>query len=145
MRWFSSIDYNISRRETMHIHHVAIWVWDLEGQRAFYEKHFAMHAGPKYANSRTGFQSYFLSFESGAQIELMSRGDITERGVEPPAEAIGYAHLSISVGSPEAVDALTARLEQDRVTVVSQPRRTGDGYYEAVILDPEGNRVEIVA
>lgn len=27
----------------------------------------------------------------------------------------------------------------------STPRRTGDGYYEAVLLDPEGNRVEIVA
>jgi lactoylglutathione lyase len=129
----------------MHIHHIAIWARDLEGQRAFYEEHFGMRAGPKYENPRTGFQSYFLSFESGAQIEIMSRGDITEGGVEPPAEAIGYAHLSISVGSAEAVDALTARLEQAGVTVAGQPRRTGDGYYEAVIQDPEGNRVEIVA
>ncbi len=129
----------------MHIHHIAIWARDLEGQRAFYEKHFSMRAGAKYTNPRTGFQSYFLSFETGAQIEMMSRGDIAARGVEPPAEATGYAHLSISVGSPEAVDALIARLEQAGVTVASQPRRTGDGYYEAVILDPEGNRVEIVS
>lgn len=129
----------------MHIHHIAIWAQDLEAQRAFYEKHFSMRAGPKYTNPRTGFQSYFLSFESGAQIEMMSRGDIAGRVVEPPAEAIGYAHLSISVGSPEAVDALTGRLEQSGVTVIGQPRRTGDGYYEAVIFDPEGNRVEIVA
>jgi lactoylglutathione lyase len=78
----------------MHIHHIAIWARDLERQRAFYEKHFSMLSGPKYTNPRTGFQSYFLSFESGAQIEMMSRDDIANRGVEPPAEVIGYAHPS---------------------------------------------------
>jgi lactoylglutathione lyase len=129
----------------MHIHHIAIWAKDLESQRAFYEKYFSMRAGPKYTNPRTGYQSYFLSFESGAQIEMMSRGDIAGRAVDPPAETIGYAHLSISVGSPETVDALTARLEKSGVTIIGRPRRTGDGYYESVILDPEGNRVEIVA
>ena len=25
----------------------------------------------------------------------------------------------------------------------SEPRRTGDGYYESVIIDPDGNRIEI--
>jgi lactoylglutathione lyase len=31
----------------------------------------------------------------------------------------------------------------DGFQVVGQPRLTGDGYYEAVVLDPEGNVVEI--
>jgi lactoylglutathione lyase len=29
--------------------------------------------------------------------------------------------------------------------VLDGPRRTGDGYYESVVLDPDGNRVEIAA
>jgi len=28
--------------------------------------------------------------------------------------------------------------------VISEPRTTGDGYYESVVLDPDGNRVEIM-
>jgi lactoylglutathione lyase len=31
----------------------------------------------------------------------------------------------------------------DGYKCVSDPRRTGDGYFESVVLDPEGNRVEI--
>jgi lactoylglutathione lyase len=31
------------------------------------------------------------------------------------------------------------------VAVLDGPRRTGDGYYESVVLDPEGNRIEITA
>ncbi|MCG8321263.1 MAG: hypothetical protein MI921_17300 [Cytophagales bacterium] len=28
---------------------------------------------------------------------------------------------------------------------MGEPRRTGDGYYESIILDPEGSRIETVA
>jgi lactoylglutathione lyase len=41
------------------------------------------------------------------------------------------------------VDALTERLVNDGHRVLDGPRRTGDGYYESVAQDPEGNRVEI--
>jgi catechol-2,3-dioxygenase len=58
-------------------------------------------------------------------------------------ERAGYAHLAVSVGSPAAVDALTARLRADGYPVLSGPRTTGDGYYESVVADPDGNRVEI--
>jgi len=36
--------------------------------------------------------------------------------------------------------------EQARLnnTLLSDPRMTGDGYYEAVIADPDGNRIELV-
>ena len=43
------------------------------------------------------------------------------------------------------VDELTLRLENDGYPVLDGSRRTGDGYYESVALDPEGNRIEITA
>ena len=36
-------------------------------------------------------------------------------------------------------------LGDDGNTILDGPRRTGDGYYESLILDPDGNRVEITA
>jgi lactoylglutathione lyase len=59
------------------------------------------------------------------------------------ADVGGYAHLAVSVGSEAAVDALAARLVADGVPLLSGPRRTGDGYYEAVVADPDGNAVEV--
>jgi lactoylglutathione lyase len=56
-----------------------------------------------------------------------------------PGEELGLrAHLAFSLGSREAVRALAAELG-----AVDGPRTTGDGYYEAVVLDPDGNRVEL--
>jgi lactoylglutathione lyase len=56
---------------------------------------------------------------------------------------LGYAHLSFSVGSQEAVDRLTEDLRSAGFQVIDGPRWTGDGYYESKVLDPEGNEVEI--
>ena len=64
-------------------------------------------------------------------------------GATPRAPTAGYAHIALSVGSPAAVDALTERLRAAAVPVISEPRRTGDGYYEAVVEDPDGNAIEI--
>ena len=59
------------------------------------------------------------------------------------SQHLGFAHLSFSVGSKEGVDRLTRQMSDDGIRVLGEPRTTGDGYYESVILDPEGNRVEI--
>ena len=87
---------------------------------------------------------YFLGFSSGARLELMQRSNIksTERE-NPDQELIGYAHLAMSVGSAVAVDELTKKLVSDGFERLDGPRRTGDGYYESVVLDMEGNRIEI--
>ena len=128
----------------MKIEHVALWVSDLERTRAFYEAYFRATAGPKYTNAAKGFESYFLTLPSGgARLELMRRSDLPVR--PPGAEHTGWAHLAFSVGSTGAVDALTERLRAGGFEVVDGPRRTGDGYYESVVLDPEGNRVEVTA
>ena len=61
------------------------------------------------------------------------------------AHQVGWAHTAFSVGSPAAVDSLTDWLRGDGFRVLSGPRTTRDGYYEAVVLDLEGNQVEVTA
>jgi lactoylglutathione lyase len=126
------------------VEHVAVWTADLERLRAFYERHFAARAGARYESAtRPGFVSYFLTFPGGgARLELMTLDGLS---AAPPAPARGYAHLALTVGAEAEVDALVARLRAEGVPVLSGPRRTGDGYYEAVVQDPDGNPVEITA
>ena len=69
--------------------------------------------------------------------------EVSKHSQTEDTQHLGYTHLSFSVGSKEEVDHLTQQMSSDGVSVVGQPRTTGDGYYESVVLDPEGNRVEI--
>ncbi len=127
----------------MHIAHLAIWAKDLENLKTFYERYFGAQAGAKYRNAQKQLQSYFLTFASGARLELMHRPDIPPMARQSVQEFLGYAHLAMSVGSEAAVDALTMRLVNDGYQRLDGPRRTGDGYYESVVFDPERNRIEI--
>lgn len=127
----------------MKIEHIALWTPDLERARGFYEKYFAAHAGRLYHNSRTGFRSYFLTFDTGARLELMHRPGIPPHANDPERQAAGLIHFAVSLGSQEAVNGLTNRLRRDGHRIVSEPRLTGDGYYESAVLDPDGNRIEI--
>ncbi len=129
----------------MRIDHIAIWTHNLEGLRAFYETYFGGKPGPKYTNPARDFESYFITFEDGARLELMSMPGIPISRNDSLAQFTGLIHIAVSTGSPDAVVTLTERLSNDGFTVASKPRRTGDGYYESVILDPDGNRVEITA
>jgi len=124
------------------IEHVGVWVRDLDAVAAFYSNYFGARMGSLYRNERKGFESRFLEFDGGARIELMRRGDVTSR---PAGEQLGLAHVAVTVGDEAAVDALAARFVADGSPPLDGPRRTGDGYYECVVLDPEGNRVEVCA
>ncbi len=127
----------------MHIAHLALWAQDPEKLAHFYQRYFGARAGAIYTNPRKGFRSRFLEFASGARLEVMHRPGIVPREDPAERERLGYAHLALSVGDDAQVDALTARLIADGYTCLDGPRRTGDGYYESVVLDPEGNRIEI--
>jgi len=125
------------------IEHVAIWTNDLEKMRDFYERYFEAKAGEKYSNPKKNFQSYFLTFNSGARLELMEKQGIEDTPLRGEEERMGLIHLAISTGSKERVDELTSELIRDGFPCLDGPRTTGDGYYESVILDPEGNRIEV--
>ena len=155
----------------MKIEHIAIWVKDIDKVCEFYRKYFGGTVHPVYHNPAKQFTSRFITFDDGARLEVMNRPDIdvgtvtslqsyTHRSANEKMRAffrfltsavfhveqsqhLGYTHLSFSVGSKEGVDRLTQQMSNDGIQVVGQPRTTGDGYYESVVLDPEGNRVEI--
>lgn len=126
----------------MKIEHFALWTHDIEQSRAFYQEFFDATANERYESARVrGFASYFLSFpDGGARLELMQLPSLSPLALPP---ALGYAHLAISVGSREKVDALVELARAAGVTIQSEARLTGDGYYEAVVLDPDGNPVEV--
>ena len=129
----------------MKIEHIAIWAKDVEKLKGFYSHYFHAVAGEKYFNPKKNFHSYFLSFDTGCRLELMQMPGILDNKDIQASQYFGLTHLAISVGSSELVDHLTTQLRDDGYVVASEPRTTGDGYYESVILDPEGNRIEITA
>jgi lactoylglutathione lyase len=124
----------------MIIEHVAVWVRDLEPMREFYTGMLGGVSGDLYENPTTGFKSYFVSFGEGARLELMYRPGLLP---SPTDAAAGYAHIAFALGSRAAVDAAVASLRRQGVPIESEPRFTGDGYYEAAVLDPERNLVEL--
>jgi lactoylglutathione lyase len=127
----------------MKIEHVAIWAKDIEKLRNFYVQYFGARPNEKYANGVKKFSSYFLNFDAGARLEIMQMPSVPESADNPYKQYAGIIHIAISVGSAEKVDTLTSDLSRDGYQVLDGPRKTGDGYYESVVLDPENNRVEI--
>ncbi len=125
----------------MEIGHIALYVQELEQAREFFVRYLGAASDGGYHNPKTGFRSYFLTFDGGARLELMYRPDMAVLPKDPVRA--GYAHIAFRVGSRERVDALTARLRNDGDEVVSGPRTTGDGYYESGSAAVEGNRIEL--
>ncbi len=125
----------------MRIEHIAMYVKDLEAARNFFVKYLGGHSNNEYHNRITGFRSYFISFDDGARLEIMTRPELMDQ--EKALTGTGYAHIAFSVGSREKVDELTERLRKDGFEVVSGPRVTGDGYYESCVVVIEGNQIEI--
>ncbi len=127
----------------MKIEHVAIWVRDIDKVCEFYRKYFGGEVQPLYHNPTKQFTSRFVTFDEGARLEIMHCPDMNVGNLAESKSSIGLTHLAFSVGSKEKVDRLTHQMSTEGVSVVGQPRTTGDGYYESVVLDPEGNRIEI--
>ena len=127
------------------LEHIAMWVRDLDRVCAFYAEHLNATVGDLYENPRKGFCSRFLTFDDGARIEVMTTTTLAPTACAHGAHRMGLAHVAIALGSKDLVDVLTARLRALGVPILEGPRRTGDGYYESVVLDPEGTQIELTA
>lgn len=125
----------------MKIEHIAMYVTDPERARDFFVKYLGGVSNDGYHNMKTDFRSFFVSFEDGARLEIMTKPEIID--AEKPLNRTGYAHIAFSAGSKEKVDELTEKLKADGYEVISGPRTTGDGYYESCIVGIEGNQIEI--
>lgn len=125
----------------MKIEHIAMYVNDLEKSKEFFIKYFDAIANEGHHNKTTNFRSYFLRFDDGARVELMNYPDMqdSEKGIK----RTGFIHIAFSVGSQEKVNEITHKLKDDGYEVLSEPRITGDGYYESCIVGIEGNQIEI--
>lgn len=122
------------------ITHVAVYAIDLERSKDFYVKYFNGTPNEKYQNTK-GFSSYFVTFSSGARLEIMGHTHL--ENCESKEMVNGWSHIAFSVGSKENVLKLTQQIVADGYTLLSPPRSTGDGYFESCVADPDGNRVEI--
>lgn len=129
----------------MRIDHLGMWTDDLDRLASFYGTYFGASIGENYKNPAKGFESRFLTFATGARLEIMRTALLHPVKHASGAQRMGLAHLALSVGSRRIVDDLTARLRAAGYPVLDGPRLTGDGFYDSVVCDPDGNRVEITA
>ena len=127
----------------MKIEHIAIWTERLEELKAFYEKYFNAVSNDKYHNLTKQFSSYFLSFESGERLEMMSMEGVTACDKSHAMQVTGLAHFAFALGSEQAVDQLTKTSVYNGYQWIDGSRQTGDGYYESCVLDPDGNHLEL--
>jgi len=128
----------------MMLEHVAIWTEDLEKMKAFYVKYFGGNSGKKYGNEVKQYESYFLTFDQGARLELMKKAGIPEnRNDTVKVQHRGLIHLAFEAATKQEVDEKAGWFASEGIKIIDGPRTTGDCYYEFVILDPENNRIEI--
>jgi lactoylglutathione lyase len=128
----------------MTLDHIAIWTKNLEVLRDFYSKFFNGTSNERYFNEKKQFASYFISFESGARLEIMTRPDIPASLDESETtQHLGIIHMAFGVATMREVDEKATELVAAGFRILSGPRRTGDGGYEFETLDPDGNRLEV--
>ena len=140
-RFIEDVVAALTDKRAIGIRHVALYTARLEEKKSFFIKYFDATAGEKYTNLLKGFSSYFLTFPSGDKIEIMHRSQMSKS--DQSVSAIGFHHIAFGLSSREKVDALTQRLIADGFQLIDGPRVTGDGYYESVVSDDEGNYIEL--
>lgn len=128
----------------MILEHIAIWTKNLESLKDYYCHYFNGVPNELYINTSTNFQSYFLSFDSGARLEIMMMPNIPDNTNDRIIQQhLGIIHLAFGVKTRTEVEEKAKQLAHDGYPILSGPRLTGDGYYEFETQDPDQNRIEV--
>ena len=114
----------------MKLHHIAIWTFRLEELKDFYVRFLGGTSNEKYINPKKGFESYFISFDEGPTLELMSRADVQNTPIEENRR--GLTHLAFTFPSKEEILRFTEEMRSEGYTIAGEPRTSGDGYFESV-------------
>ena len=129
----------------MKLEHIAIWTNQLETLKSYYETYFNAQSNEKYINQTNGFESYFLTFDSGARLEIMSKPNIPNNQNDTiERQHLGLIHFAFEVPTMQDVEAKALELQGAGFKILRGPRKTGDGYYEFETLDPDDNRLEVI-
>ena len=73
----------------MRIEHLALYVNDLEAARIFFVKYLGGISNDGYYNNKTGFKSYFISFDDGARLEIMNKPGLVDAEKDQRSEQNG--------------------------------------------------------
>ena len=104
----------------MKLHHIAIWTFRLEELKEFYVRFFGGKSNEKYINPKKGFESYFISFGEGTDLELMSRTDVQNTPIEE--NRVGLTHFAFTFPSQEEVLRFTEQMRSEGYTIAGEPR-----------------------
>ena len=121
--------------------HIALATKDVEGLRDFYQQLRGVASAP-CTDADTGLHTCVLDF-CGVRLELLER-----RGDGEPhdgdARSSALLHLGFALGSADAVDELSRAIAAAGYRVLQPPHRVEPlGPYQAIVLDPDGNLVEL--
>ena len=107
---------------------------------------FGAVSNDKYINASKNFESYFLSFDTGARLEIMKmKGIPLNTNDTVDKQHLGIIHLAFGVNEIQEVDKKALELKKAGYPILAGPRKTGDEYYEFETLDPDKNRIEVTA
>ena len=127
----------------MVLEHVAILTARLEILKDYYIRYFGGTPNQKYANPKTGLETYFITFGSGTKLEIMSLPELTDNKNDMTLPYQGVVHLAFGLGTMSEVEEKARQFEADGFRILRGPRITGDGFYEFETVDPDGNKIEV--
>lgn len=123
----------------MKIDHVAMYVNDLEAEKDFFVKYFNATASSKYTTFRGDFSNYLLRWSDGSRLEIMTD---TSADAKKASYRTGINRFYFLADDRKEVDDIMNKLAADGV-IVEIPRENAEGYYESVVVDPEGNEIVV--
>lgn len=130
------------------IHHVSITVTDLEASLAWYQRLFAAERVPMkfphYGREETGYGELVLEPRSGVVIGLHT--NTGNDGAQFDEARTGLDHVAFSVGSRDALDEWTRRL--DELGIAHSGVQSGDQpfpFATVVFRDPDNIQLELFA